>query len=66
MATSSNISNIAPDAVLAVRGLLGCSEDTASEVLEVVKPHIELGLQRALAEAQREITALRARIGDAG
>lgn len=40
-----------PSAVLAVRGLLGCDEETATDVVEVVRPHLERPLQLALEAA---------------
>lgn len=41
-------------AILAVRGLLGCDEDTAIDIVETVRPHLERPLQLALESALQE------------
>jgi hypothetical protein len=43
------------DAVLAVRAYLGCDELTATEVVDVVKPHLNRALRLELARAQETI-----------
>lgn len=48
-----------PDAVTAVRALLGCTDEVAIDVIEVLRPHLELPLRVALIAAQNEVLALR-------
>ena len=47
-------------AVLAVRGILGCSEEAALEVVEAVRPHLERPLLTALAQSRERIADLEA------
>lgn len=49
---------LAQDAVLAVRAYLGCDEVTATEVVDVVRPHLNRALRLQLDSALAEIESL--------
>jgi hypothetical protein len=53
------------DAATAVKAMLGsenCSDDLADDVVEVVRPHISMALQRQLKLAQARIEELEAQL----
>lgn len=46
-------------ALTAVRAVLGCTEEVAADIVEIVRPHIEQPLRSALARALEENQRLR-------
>ena len=62
---ASDVARTNQNAVMAVRALLGrnvVSEEQATDLVEVVRPHLERPYQLALLQAQRENEQLRAQI----
>jgi len=59
---SADTTRVNQAAVTAVRAVIGpqANAETAADIVEAVRPHIERPYQLALEQAQREIAALKA------